>query len=63
MDFVKQCWCIFHIADMAPSTTAEQSKHYAEKNKTKVLERDALRKRLKRVKMKIRNLEKEKECY
>ena len=48
---------------MAPSTTAEQSKHYPEKNKTKVLERNALRKRLKRVKMKIRNLEKEKECY
>lgn len=45
---------------MAPLTTAEQSKHYPGKNKTKVLERDALRKRLKRVKMKIRNLQKEK---
>ena len=48
--------CIFHIVD----TAAEWSKPYCEKNKTKVLELDALRKRLKRVEMKISNPEKNK---
>ena len=50
MDFNQQCLCIFHIVDMAPLTTAKRLKRYCEKNKAKLLERDALRKRLKRVK-------------
>lgn len=48
--------CVFHIVN----TVTQRSKHYREKNKAKVLERAALRKRLKRVEMKITNPEKNK---
>ena len=43
---------------MAPLTVLVRSKRYREKNKAKLLERDALRKRLKRVEMKITSPEK-----
>ena len=45
---------------MAPLTVLVRSKRYREKNKAKLLERDALRKRLKRVEMKITSPEKNK---
>ena len=38
---------------MAPLTPAERAKHYREKNKEKVREREALRKKLRRVEMKV----------
>ena len=44
---------------MTPLTTAERSKHYREKNKAKILERSALRNRLKRAEMKSETTEKE----
>ena len=43
---------------MAPFTAAERSKRYCEKIKAKVLEQNALRKRLTRLEMKIANPEK-----
>ena len=43
---------------MAPLTAAERSKCYREKSKAKLLKRNALRKRLKRVEMKITSPEK-----
>ena len=45
---------------MAPLTAAERSKCYREKSKAKLLKRNALRKRLKRVEMKITSPEKNK---
>ena len=43
---------------MAPLTAAERSKCYREKSKAKLLKRNALRKRPKRVEMKITSPEK-----
>ena len=44
----------------SPLTAAERSKRYREKNKVKLLERDALKRRLKRVEIKITNPKKNK---
>ena len=46
--------CVY-FKSLASLTAAERSKSYREKNKAKLLERDVLRKRLKRVEMKITN--------
>ena len=43
---------------MAPLSQAERAKRYREKNKEKVRERDALRKKLKRIVMKVNDPEK-----
>ena len=43
---------------MAPLSQAERAKRYREKNKEKVCERDALRKKLKRIVMKVNDPEK-----
>ena len=43
---------------MAPLSQAERAKSYGEKNKEKVRERDALRKKLKRIVMKVNDPEK-----
>ena len=50
----------FKSAVMAPLTPAEKAKRYREKNKEKVREREALRKKLRRVEMKVSNPEKNK---
>ena len=50
----------FKIAVMAPLTSAERAKHYWEKNKERVREREALRKKLWRVEKKVSNSEKNK---
>ena len=52
--------CIFQIVDMVPLVAVEWLKRYREKNKAKLVARCALRKRLKRIEMKITNLEKNK---
>ena len=43
---------------MTPLSQAERAKHYREKNKEKVRERDALRKKSKRIVMKVNDPEK-----
>ena len=50
----------FKIAVMAPLTPAERAKRYREKNKEKVREREALRKKLRRAEMKVSNPEQNK---
>ena len=50
----------FKIAVMAPLTSAERAKRYWEKNKERVREREALRKKLWRVEKKLSNSEKNK---
>ena len=50
----------FKIAVMALLTPAERAKRYLEKNKKKLREREALRKKLQRVEMKVSNPEKNK---
>ena len=45
---------------MALLTPAERAKRYLEKNKEKLREREALRKKLRRVEMKVSNPEKNK---
>ena len=45
---------------MDPLTTAEKAKYYQEKNKAKVHEREALRKKLLQIEMKVSNSERNK---
>ena len=48
------------IAVMDPLTPAQRAKYYREKNKAKVHEREALRKKLLQIEMKVSNLERNK---
>ena len=53
----------FKIAVMAPLIPNERAKRSREKNKARVCEREALRKKLRRVEMKLSNPEKNKQDY
>ena len=59
-DFRRKIVFSFKIAVMAPLTPGERAKHYWEKNKEKVREQEALRKKLRRVEMQLSNPEKNK---
>ena len=59
-DFCRIIVFRFKIAVMALLTPTERAKRYLEKNKEKLREREALRKKLRRVEMKLSNPEKNK---
>ena len=62
-DFCRIIVFRFKTAVMALLTPAERAKCYLEKNKEKLREREALRKKLRRVEMKVSNPEKNKQDY
>ena len=60
LDFRRIIVFRFKITVMATLTPAERAKHYREKNKEKVRERETLRKKLRRAEMEVFNPEKNK---